>query len=314
MPAAHAIEPAVPDPRAGPVGLALGSGSARGLAHIGVIRALEEHGFRIGWVAGTSIGALVGAVYASGRLEDLASSYLDFDWTDVAALLDVVFPRSGLIDGRKVAEFVRAHLHADRIEELRFPFRAVATDVYRGEEVVLDHGDVIDAVRASIAVPGIFTPVRRGERLLVDGGLVNPVPVSVVRGMGAGRVIAVDLNDQVVQSRLAKPRRPRPTQDRAGEFLGRMMQALGGPQAEALRQFRRWTEQSDTPGIFELLLSAYNIMEAQITRMRLQSSPPDLVIRPPVAEFRFLDYHRAEEIIARGYQSARAALAAHRIA
>jgi NTE family protein len=306
-----AADAAVLDPDAGAIGVALGSGSARGLAHIGVLRALREHGFRIGWVAGTSIGALVGAVLAADRLEELESSYLGFDWRDVAALLDVVFPRSGLIDGRKVAEFVRAHLHTDLIEHLQLPFAAVATDVYTGEEVVIDHGDVIDAVRASIAVPGIFTPVRRAGRLLVDGGLVNPVPVSVVRAMGAPRVIAVDLNEHVVQTRLVKTRRPRPAQDKAGEFLGRLFQALGGEQAEALRQFRRWTEQADTPGIFELLLSAYNIMEAQITRMRLQASPPDLVIRPRVAEFRFLDYHRAGEIIGRGYEAARGVLAAH---
>ncbi len=310
---ASATEPAVLDPEAGAVGVALGSGSARGLAHIGVVRALQERGFRIGWVAGTSIGALVGAVLAAGRLDQLESSYLGFDWKDVAALLDVVFPRSGLIDGRKVAEFVRAHLHTDLIEHLGLPFAAVATDVYTAEEVVIAHGDVIDAVRASIAVPGIFTPVRRSGRLLVDGGLVNPVPVSVVRAMGATRVIAVDLNEHVVQTRLGKARRPRPAQDRSGDFLGRLLQALGGEQAEALRQFRRWTEQNDTPGIFELLLSAYNIMEAQITRMRLQASPPDLVIRPRVAEFRFLDYHRAAEIIDRGYAAARQALRAHAV-
>ncbi len=298
------------DPADGDIGLALGSGSARGLAHIGVIHALEEHGFRVRWVSGTSIGALVGAVYAADRLRELESSYLDFDWTDVAALLDVVFPRSGLIDGRKVAEFVRAHLHTDRIEQLERPFRAVATDVYTGEAVVIDRGDVIDAVRASIAVPGIFTPVRRAGRLLVDGGLVDPVPVGVTRAMGAPRVVAVDLNDHVVQRRLGRTRRPRPAQDKSAEFLGRLLQSLGGEQTEALRQFRRWTEQSDTPGIFELLLTAYNIMEAQITRMRLRADPPDLTIRPAVAEFRFLDYHRAAEIIERGYEAARAALAA----
>ena len=180
------------------IGLALGSGSARGLAHLGVIRAVQEAGIKVDYVAGTSIGALVGAVYAAGSIDSLESTFQKFDWKKMVSFFDVIFPKSGLIDGAKVRELVRALVHAEVIESLPIPFCAVATDIQSGEEVVIRQGDLIEAVRASIAVPGIFTPVRSNGLLLVDGGLVNPVPVSVVRAMGAEIVIAVDLNQQIV--------------------------------------------------------------------------------------------------------------------
>ena len=160
------------------IGLALGSGSARGLSHIGVIRALEEAGIKVDCIVGTSIGALIGSVYASGKLEALEKVYLDFDWKKIAYFFDVVFPKSGLIDGNKVTDFVREYVHAETIEHLPLPFQVVATDIATGKEIWIDQGDVIEAVRASLSVPGIFTPVRRNGRILVDGGLVNPVPVS----------------------------------------------------------------------------------------------------------------------------------------
>jgi NTE family protein len=181
--------------------VALGSGSARGLAHIGVLRALQEAGIAVHCVAGTSMGAVVGAVYASGKIERMAERLRKLDWAGIVALLDPVFPRAGLIDGQRVAEFVRAHVPGALIEDLALPFAAVATDWETGAEVVARSGDLTEAVRASIAVPGIVTPVRSNGRLLVDGGLVNPVPVSVARALGAEVVIAVDLNHDIVSSR-----------------------------------------------------------------------------------------------------------------
>ena len=183
------------------VGVALGSGSARGLAHIGVLRALQEAGINVHCVAGTSMGAVVGAVYASGKIERMAERLANLDWAGIVALLDPVFPRSGLIDGQRVAEFVRAHVPGALIEDLALPFAAVATDWETGAEVVARSGELTEAVRASIAVPGIVTPVRSNGRLLVDGGLVNPVPVSVARALGAEVVIAVDLNHDIVSGR-----------------------------------------------------------------------------------------------------------------
>ena len=185
------------------VGLALGSGAARGLAHIGVLRAIKEANIKVEVVTGTSMGAFVGASFAAGQLDNLATAFLQFDWKSIVALLDPVFPRSGLIDGQKIANFVRELVHSASVEHLPIPFGAVATDVASGEEVVIGAGDLIDAVRASIAVPGLLTPVRSNGRVLVDGGLVNPVPVSVARLMGANLVIAVDVNHDLFVHRLS---------------------------------------------------------------------------------------------------------------
>ncbi len=298
------------------VGLALGSGSARGLAHIGVIRALEEAGIKIDYVAGTSIGALIGSVYASGKLDALEKVYLGFDWKKVAYFFDVTFPKSGLIDGKKVSDFVREYIHAEEIEHLLLPFRAVAADIYTGEEVILDQGDVIEAVRASISVPGIFTPVRKNGQVLVDGGLVNPVPVSTARAMGADFIIAVDLNHDIIAGKA-----PEKVEKKTGEngfvqtlnrfggdkyqsAMERINLGLQSIDNSALNQVRAWLAEESLPNIFEVLLSSINIMETQITRSRLHLDKPDLLIQPKLGSIRFLEFDRAEEIINIGYEEA----------
>ena len=299
------------------VGLALGSGSARGLAHIGVIRALKEAGIEVDCVAGTSIGAMIGAVYASGKIDSLQNAYMAMDWKKIVYFLDVVFPKSGIIDGKKVADFIREYVHSACIEELPLPFQAVATELNSGEEVVFEAGDVIDAVRASISVPGMFTPVRINGQVLVDGGLVNPVPVSVVRSMGADIVIAVDLNHDVVAGKAPK-RAPKPVDESAfmqalsrmgGENyiaamtrINRGLQSLDTP---ALSHIRAWMAEEPLPNIFEVLLTSINIMETQITRAQLRITPPDLLLQPPLGSVHFLEFNRAEEIISIGYETAR---------
>lgn len=302
-------------------GIALGSGSARGLAHIGVIRALEEAGIKIDYVAGTSIGSLIGSVYAAGKLDALEKVYLGFDWKSIAYFFDVVFPKSGLIDGKKVSDFVREYVHAETIEHLPLPFQAVATDIGTGEEIVLDKGDVIEAVRASISVPGIFTPVRRDGRVLVDGGLVNPVPVSTARSMGAEFVIAVDLNHDIVTGKAPETASKSAGDSGFSQALSRIagakylaamerinlgLQSLDNP---ALNQIRAWLAEEPLPNIFEVLLSSINVMETQITRTRLQMDPPDLLIQPRLGHIRFLEFNRAEEIIDIGYEEAHKQLA-----
>ncbi|MBN8745116.1 MAG: patatin-like phospholipase family protein [Thiomonas arsenitoxydans] len=308
-----------PRPR---LGLALGGGAARGMAHLGVLRALADAGVRIDFIAGCSIGALVGAIAAAGRTDGLEATFKTFDWRKTLSFFDVVFPRSGLIDGAKVTELVREHLPATQIEALSIPFAAIATDLHSGAEVVLRSGDVIEAVRASIAVPGVFTPVRVHGRVLVDGGLSNPVPVSVVRAMGADQVIAVDLNHGVVDGRLKRRLRPKPrrgetpVEEPAGRWVAdyrRVMadlkQRLQAPSAPAKDQFERWADREEPlPNMFEVLLASVNVMEMHITESRLRIEPPDLLIRPPLGDIRFLEFGRAEESIEIGYDAAMQAL------
>jgi NTE family protein len=295
------------------VGLALGSGSARGLAHIGVIRAIEEAGIPIACIAGTSIGALVGAVYAAGNLNSLAQAYSEFTWKKIAYFFDLTFPKSGLIDGKKITDFVRGYVNTKNIEELRLPFLAVATNIDTGAEVHLTQGDVIDAVRASFSVPGIFTPTHHQGLLLVDGGLVNPVPVSALRKMGAKRTIAVDLNHDIIsgkapglaasQIKRTATEKTQPTKfQEAMDWLNFKLQSLDNP---ALKYVRNWWSEEASPNIFELMLASINIMETRITSSCLQLDPPDLLIQPPLGHIRFLEFNRADEIIQLGYDEAK---------
>lgn len=313
--------------RAGPrqrprIGLALGSGSARGLAHLGVIRALAEAGIEIGCIAGTSMGALIGAIHAAGKLEALEATFKDFDWKKTVTFFDVVLPKSGLIDGARVSELVRAHIHTDAIETLPMPFAAVATDIVSGDEVVIRAGDVIDAVRASISVPGIFTPLRRNGRILVDGGLVNPVPVSAARALGADIVIAVDLNHEIIAGKNLKPLWR--TDDMSKKMPGMFSRSMGSYRrsmqelkarllardAPGAAQFARWTSSEEPlPSIFEVLLASINVMETRITQARLALDAPDLLVQPPLGHIRFLEFGRAEEIIRIGYEHTRRQLA-----
>ncbi|MCW5626206.1 MAG: patatin-like phospholipase family protein [Burkholderiales bacterium] len=292
-------EPAAPPRRK--VGLALGSGSARGLAHIGVLRALREANIEADLIAGSSVGALVGAAYASGKLEPLETAFRGFDWKTVAFLLDPVFPRSGLIDGRKIAAFVRTHVPPARIEELPLPFRAVATDIMTGDEVAIDAGDIIEAVRASIAIPGILTPVRSNGRVLADGGLVNPVPVSTARAMGADIVIAVDLNHDVIAHRMSLLK---PPPDAKPNVMARLLDGINAIDNPALAQFRAWLQQEPLPGIFDVLAASIYITQARITEANLRYFKPDVLIQPPLGGVKFLEFHRAEEIIEIGYRAA----------
>jgi len=296
------------------IGLALGSGSARGWAHIGVINALTEAGIDVDYVAGTSVGAVVGAVYASGRIDSFKDVVLQLDWKKIAFFLDVVFPKSGLIDGNRIAEFIRSHVGEKNIENLSLPFCAVSTDLANGNEVVFQDGDIIEAVRASISVPGVFTPVRGKGSILVDGGLVNPVPVSVVREMGADLVIAVDLNHDIIGKRGLKKASISNSDNMAlGKEIGnnftvgnKIINALNKKvraiDIHALAQIRQWMARDSMPNIFEVLMSSINIMETQITATRLKADPPDVLIQPHLGHIRFLEFNRAEEAIVAGYE------------
>ncbi len=272
------------------------------------MRALEEHRIQAKFVAGTSMGAFIGSVYAAGSLQRLATDFLAFDWRRVAGLLDPVFPRSGLIDGQKVATFLSDYTSHRTIEDLPLKFCAVATDLSTGAEAILDSGDATEAVRASIAVPGLLTPVRWGEQILLDGGLVNPVPVSVVRAMGADVVIGVDVSIDVIENRLARIHETaiaRPT----GTATAHLHEVLQGINSPAAAQLDAWLHRAPLPGIVDVLMSSIYVMQAQIARANLQRHPADLLIRPSLGSIRFMEFERAGEIIELGYQAAKSALA-----
>ncbi len=280
-------------PRRRLVGLALGSGSARGWAHIGAIRALERAGIRPDFVCGTSIGALVGAAYAAGELDRLERWALGLGVGEVVGLMDVG-PGGGLLKGERLMDFFRRSFRDRPIEELAIPFAAVATSLHNGEEIWLRRGSTLDAVRASIALPGLFAPVLCEGSVLVDGGLVNPVPVSLARAMGADVLIAVDLGSDILGRHL---RADPPTGSQAsiaGDWMRKLRDGLGALiPADS-------TEELRMPSLLDVLAASINVMQVRIARSRMAGEPPDLIVAPRLAHLRLLDFHRAEEAIEEG--------------
>jgi NTE family protein len=298
-------------PSTSKVGLALGSGSARGWAHIGVIRALADAGIEIEYVVGTSIGALVGAAFVLNKVDVLEEFARQLDWKQIVSFLDVTFPKSGLINGKRITDFFRSHVQNINIEEMSLCYCAVATDLVTGTEVVLNQGDLIEAIRASISIPGIFAPVKKDEGFLVDGGLVNPVPVSVARDMGAEYVIAVNLNHSIAGKRSTKSvqavassmkERADKSSRKKWRLARDLNERLNEIDSPALSQMRQWMYRDPAPSIFDVLTTSIDIMEVQITTTRLAANPPDLLIQLKLGDIRFLEFHRAEEAIAEGYR------------
>lgn len=303
------------------IGVALGSGGARGWAHIGVLQAIREHGLHVHCVSGTSMGALVGAAFASGKLDTLHQMALKLDWKRVLYyFFELNIPRMGLIDGTRILEFVKAHISSNEIEQLAIPYAAVATDIMNGEEVILSRGSVIAAVRASVAIPGMLTPLEKDGRLLVDGGLVNPLPVNVARDLGADYVIAVDVSrsplpgsrKQAHQRDAAKKQAGSFSETIANEDLRRFLERIetavkGWEFPKALMQ-DKWEENEDRPNLFDVYGNTMRIFQKQITSMRLQLEPPDCLIQPDVQEISTMDFYRAEDAIEAGYTAANKAL------
>jgi len=290
------------------IGLALGSGSARGWAHLGVIQALEEAGVQPVVVAGTSIGAVVAAFYAADRIQALREFALSLDRRGVLAFFDPVFPRSGFLEGKKLADFFTDQLEAETFDKLSHPLAVVATDLRSGTEIVIQEGPLIPALRASISIPGILAPVKLGDYLLVDGGLVNPVPVDVARRLGADIVIAVNLNVNLLEKRLG--RKTGEKRRRFTAFEKNILRDLVPKRlkdtaaADFLRRF--WTTKGkgteEQPNILEIMNTSLNVMEERIARINLAVNPPDILLQPPLGHLRLLDFDRAEEAIAAGYE------------
>lgn len=285
------------------IGLALGSGSARGWAHIGVIRALEEQGIKPDVVCGSSIGSLVGGAYAAGCLDELEAWVRELTVWDVVRLLDVRFA-GGLIEGKTLMDSIEEKISGIHIEELQRPYAAVATDLANGREIWLQKGSLLEAIRASIALPGLFSPSRQNQRWLIDGGITNPVPVSLCRAMGAEIIIAVNLNSDIVgkhrSRRKIEKKIPTAERDVLKELMERFNTDLGLRALAMLRRDSR--DEDDTPGLFEVVATTINIMQDRITKSRMAGDPPDVLLSPRLAQLQLLEFDRAEEAIEEGYE------------
>ena len=254
------------------VGLALGGGAARGMAHVGVLEILEKEKIPIDMVAGTSAGAAVGALYAQGKdIGEMRRLIKSWDWKQRAQVIDLALPRSGFIAGRRIKKLLQSIIGDVRFDELKMPFACVATDVITGEEVVINQGSVLDAVRASISVPIVFTVVRLKGRYLVDGGLVNPVPVSVLKDMGADFIIAVNVTPHL-------QRMPQPV----------YLKESAVERAPAMKE----------PNIFSVIMRTFSITNSQIVEASLSGA--DVVIEPRMAGIGLADFSRAEDCIREG--------------
>src|SRR5579871_5697027 len=290
------------------IGLALGGGAARGFAHIGIVRTLIAHGIVPNVVVGTSIGAVVAVSFAKGHLDTLETWARGLQPRSVLSYLDLRLNGSGLIGGDKLAAELEVSLGKTRIEDLPLKFATVATEVRTGHETWLTHGPIVDAMRASYALPGIFAPVLIGGRWLVDGALVNPVPVSAARALGAEIVIAANLSSDIfahsttiyshgasaVAEAASAPVAPR-------RGFGKFFSAERAVKREFFGGGGR-------PGISSVMVDAFNIMQDRITRARLAGDPPDLLITPRVGQIGWFDFHRADELIAFGARAAERAL------
>jgi NTE family protein len=286
------------------IGLALGSGAARGWSHIGIIEALAEAGIEPHIVCGCSIGALVGAAHVAGELPALKAFAQSLTWPAIARMLDVRLSGGGLIAGQEIVAFLRKLKISAPIASYSKPFAAVATDLETGREIWLRQGPIDEAVRASISIPGLLSPARHADRWLVDGGLVNPVPVSVCRALGADVVVAVNLNGDLVGRHVTdnQERKAGSTSGAPPEFVTRLVNQV--PPA--------WREQasailpklvSTAPtslGYFEVLMTSINIMQDQITRARLAGEPPHAMLVPRLKHIGLMEFNRAAEAIAEG--------------
>jgi NTE family protein len=297
------------------IGLALGGGAARGFAHIGIVRTLIAHGIVPNVVVGTSIGAVVGGAYAAGQLDTLEEWARSLQPRNILGYLDIRLNGSGLIGGDKLAAQLEAAIGQTLIEDLPLKFATVATEVRTGHEIWLTHGRMVDAMRASYALPGIFSPVLVGDRWLVDGALVNPVPVSTARAFGAEIVIAANLSSDVfAHSTTVYSHGPA-----AEVTVAVAPESMMAPAAPPKRGFGKLFSPERTmkreffggggrPGISTVMVDAFNIMQDRITRARLAGDPPDLLISPRVGQIGWFDFHRADELIAHGVRAAERAI------
>lgn len=304
-----------PSPDKSGLVLALSGGGAAGLAHIGVLQALAENAIPVRAVVGASIGAEIGAFKASGMpIAELVSLATDFDWKQTLQLFMPDLPTGGLVSGRKIMDFLNAKLGAHDIEDLPMGYAAVTTDLETGEQVIVDRGGLVDAVRASISIPGLIAPHRIGSRWLVDGSVLNPVPFDVARERFGGPVVAVAVHSAVRQ----QTRRVR--QPKSRQLPARVRQLLRQPWMARTQGLEEWLEvqlhnyrttrdRKPSWTARRVLDQMLDITQAEIVRLRSARNPPDLILAPDVGDIGTLEFYRGKKAVAAGRAAAQEKLA-----
>ena len=279
------------------IGLVLGSGASRGWSHIGVIKSLLKAGIEPDIVCGTSVGAMIGACYLAGNLQKLEHWVLDSKRKDVLGFFNVKWTKSGFVDSDRLEKFLHENVASKdlQIESLKKPYAAVATSLGNGREVWFQKGNLVHAITASMALPGLFPAVKDDGRWLVDGGLVDPVPVSVSRALGADIVIAVNLNSDIVGKRAGKKVEPEPP-----EKKGVLHNIKKTTKEVSNNIFSDGEKNEESPGLFYSITNSINIVQDRITRSRLAGDPAEVVITPKLAHIGLLEFNRAAEAIEEG--------------
>ncbi|HEX7029175.1 MAG TPA: patatin-like phospholipase RssA [Gammaproteobacteria bacterium] len=296
------------------IGLALGSGAARGWSHIGVIQELRAMGIEPDIVTGASVGAVVGAALAAGKLEALADWALALDRIGVIRLLDAKLSGGGFVQGKALLAAFEKQIGNPDIEELPMRFGCVATEFGTGREIWLREGKVLEAVRASMALPGVFAPLKQNGRYLLDGGLVNPVPVSLTRAMGADIVIAVNLNGDLVGYDFFLDKLPvaetshasaEDEEDSGHDENGSVFSKWTGSIRHRFDKYvsSLHTEKAWEPGLFDVVIGSIDIMQDRITRARMAGEPPDVHITPRLQDVGVMDFDRAEDAVRAGKEA-----------
>ena len=302
--------PAGGRPRTARIGVVLGAGAARGWAHIGALHELNALGVRPEVIVGSSIGSLVGGCYAAGKLDMLEAFARSLTRRRVFGFIDFSFAGGGLIGGERLRARLEAELGGIRIEDLPIRFAGVATEIAGGHEIWLQRGSLVEAIRASYALPGMFEPVRLEGRWMFDGAIVNPVPVSVARALGAERVIALNISSEsvgrgtAIQDPFGRPEPPpvldEPANDRGG-VIARWWR--GGAIRSPIEP------EASPPGLMTVMVNAFDILQDRIMRSRLAGDPPDALVQVKVGKIGMFEFHRADELIAIGREAVRKAAA-----
>ncbi len=285
------------------IGLALGSGVARGWAHIGVLRRLEKEGIKPDLVCGTSIGALVGGLYLAGQLDTLEDWARDLGRMSLFRFLDLRLSGGGLISGKKLFKLIDDAVGETCIEDLPVPFSAITTELGTGHEIWVREGTLSKAINASYALPGLFSPQKIDSRWLIDGALTNPVPVSVCRALGARLVIAINLNADVFgMTNVGENSSIKALEEDDQNGFFKSSSPLN------LMKHRFFDKSGSEPSIFGVMMSSLNIVQDRLSRSRLAGDPPDVTIAPRLAHLGLLEFDKAAEMIREGEEAAERSL------